>query len=246
MARRFTAASFDYLKLKIGSMQGQGTASLVVLMKVISDSASFTVDVLTVNHGSRDFSLCISSTGRLTTRVNGSDSYSGSYPSAVAADGWQLVATGKPTGNAAARLHKYKYSTNTFTHFNDLSYADAGPFTSSDFIGICYGTTCDAVIAAIAVVPGRSISDDEFERLPFSLKAWLALSPGALVLLDQAAISQPLADISGGGSNQSLVNGTSVSPDSVPLFSYGSRPHAMTLAPTPTPPATSSTFFAVF
>jgi hypothetical protein len=163
--------------------------------------------------------------------------YDGSFVAStftiVNADGWVLLAMGKATGTTTPRCHKYVYSTNTWTHQDA-----AGTATNSTAVGgtgtMRFGEwegsdDLNGDIAVAAAWSGRNLTDTEVEQLAHSLQGWCALAPDALWLFDQAAVSQNLLDLTGGGANQSAITGTAVSTASPPI-SYGDEtivPHSV-------------------
>ncbi len=143
----------------------------------------------------------------------------------VSADGWVLIAVSKATGTATPRMHKYVYATDTWTHENASgTLANSGAMTGNSYIGrytaVDFGFIGDIAVAAKwSVVLG----DTQVEALPFSLMAWFQSQPDGLWVLDQAATTQKVLDLSGGGANESALAGTSVATTSVPVFGYGSE-----------------------
>jgi hypothetical protein len=145
----------------------------------------------------------------------------------LATDGWVLIATGKATGTATPRAHKYRYDTNAWTHENHFDGIANSTAPGSD------GTVRFGEMAASSFFIGDmlllglwnyKLSDAEVETLPFTLQAWLTTQtpPVGLWLLDQSATTQNVIDITGGGANQSLLTGTAVATNHPPVFNrYG-------------------------
>jgi len=145
----------------------------------------------------------------------------------VNADGWVLVATAKSaTGTAVVRCSKYVYSTGTWTHENSNGSALAD-FTSPGGSGTMRFGEWEGSddfggdIAVAACWSGRGLSDAEVENLAYSMQGWHASAPTAMWIFDQAATTQALDDLTGGGANQSALTGTTVSTNSLPGFTYG-------------------------
>lgn len=165
---------------------------------------------------------------RLTTlTLNANCSIAGTVsPSsniAVPSDTWVLGAWTKASGTATLRFHLYDYSTGSWTRGNSSSTRDDPAEAAS-------GVTLGGITAhsqslggnlAVAGQWARNLSDAELDRLPYSLQAWHATGPAALWLLDQAATTTAVRDLTGGGANQSAINSTAVSTLSVPILSYG-------------------------
>jgi hypothetical protein len=131
-----------------------------------------------------------------------------------------VVAISKAAGTTAPRFHKYKVSTNVWTHEN-AGATIADPTTPSQ------GPTIGGIAANANIELGVVglwnvvLSDAQIEALPFSLSSWRQIGPSAMWLFDQQAIAQKIRDMSGGGANEATLTGTSVSTSSVPLLSYG-------------------------
>lgn len=140
----------------------------------------------------------------------------------VAADNWQLVAINKATGAANPRFHQYKYSSNAWVHENGAS-TSADPTAGSGACNIGGGTGNFGGDIAIVGVWNVELSDAQVEALAFTLPQWFQTPPKALWLLDQDPTTQKVIDLTGNGSNESALTGTTVSTNSVPLFSYGGR-----------------------
>jgi hypothetical protein len=141
---------------------------------------------------------------------------------APATDGWILLAASKGTGSVPVRFHKYVFSTNVWTHENAASSsANSSTTTQSTFT---FANTSGGFVGDIAIgaaFVSQALSDAQIETLPFSVQSWMALAPSALWLFDQQATTENVLDLTGGGANQSLLTGTTVSTASVPVLSYG-------------------------
>lgn len=143
----------------------------------------------------------------------------------VNADGWCMLGWSKPAGTAALRGHKYAYGTNTWTHANgdNASNPTASGAGGTVTIGESDTDFWGGDILACAIWD-RELTDAEIETLPFSLVNWYARSPNGLWLLNQSLTTQAVADLTGGGANQSGLSGSSVASTSVPGFNYGDGP----------------------
>lgn len=158
----------------------------------------------------------------------------------VNADNWCLVGASKATGNVAPRFHRYKYDTDAWIHetgSGNVTDGSASPTSGTYRLGQWQTTDFLNGDMAIAAVWNRALADAEIELLPFSLTAWYASAPVALWVLDQAATTMTMNDLTGGGSNQSAITGTTVSTNSVPVFNFGDGAWLVQRAQATTPPA---------
>lgn len=138
------------------------------------------------------------------------------------ADGWVLVAAGKATGSSAPRMHKYVYSTGTWTHQDGSTNLANSTGTSAtmrfgEWEG---GDDFNGDIAVVGAWISRNLTDAEVEQLPYSIADWLALAPTEIWVFDQSDTSQAVASWTGSGANQTSLTGTTVSTNSAPI-SYG-------------------------
>lgn len=138
----------------------------------------------------------------------------------TSADGWCLVAASRAAGSGALapRMHKYVFSTNTWTHAN-ASGTLAGNTGAAASFWTGYGVSAMSWGPQAAWL--RVLADAEIESLPFSLSAWWATSPSGLWVPDQSDTSMLINDQTGQGGDQVYIQGTVVSADSVPVLSYG-------------------------
>lgn len=148
---------------------------------------------------------------------------------AATADNWHLTGVTKDNGTATPRGHKYVYDTNTWTHTDaagtmgdSASTAGASGTVRLGRVLTAAGDQFDGDIAIMGVW-NRVLTDAEIEQLAFSLQGWYASAPDALWLLDQSAVDQKILDLTGNGANETAITGTSVSTNSVPVFSYGAE-----------------------
>lgn len=140
---------------------------------------------------------------------------------------WYCVVGSKTTGTTTPRVHIYRYSNNTWVHENTGAAISNMPAVGISGFLSHGGRVADQFMPgeiAIDAIWGRDLSDAECELLPFSLRNWISLVPAGLWIYDQADIAQPVSDLTGGGSNQISVIGTTVSTTSVPLFTYSGNP----------------------
>lgn len=138
-------------------------------------------------------------------------------------DGWAMFAVTKAAGASSPRFHYYVYATDTWTRASATT-AVTGTTTARTSVRIgsaaSGSNTLNGDIAAVAAY-SVALTDEQVGSLPSSLSTWAALGPTAMWVLDQADVSQPVIDWTGGGANQSAITGTAVSANSVPILSYG-------------------------
>lgn len=171
------------------------------------------------NEGAVDFQ--IHSSGRLVYEAVTSNFTFSPSTLIVVADDWVLLGWSKTAGSSTPRFHRYKYSTDAYIHEDGTVTFGDGRTVNHVRIGQYEGVNNLNAEVAVVAVWNRVLSDAEFEALPFSLQAWHALAPAALWPLDQSATTQSVLDLTGGGANQTTLNGTAVSTASVPVLSYG-------------------------
>jgi len=132
----------------------------------------------------------------------------------TSSDGWVIIGFTKPTGNSTVRFHKYVFSTNTWTHTNDSTDFDAGLGTGTQTAVLNIGRA-DGVnywagdIDVVAVYPADK-NDTQVETLSTTLTAWLTLSPSGMWVLNQPTTATSVTDVTGNGSNQTALAGTTV------------------------------------
>lgn len=223
---RFFDDSDDVIRWSIGAMTGQalGPVTVAAIIKRGSDTGFDSILGLHTSGGTNTFFFQVQPDDRLVLGGSAGMGDSGATLTVVAADGWVFVAANKATGTVAPRFHKYVYSTGAaMSHVNSASTAangsspGAGGYAELSWQG---GDLFHGDIAVVALWPS-SLADDQIESMPYSLDAWFCAQPSALWLLDQSAIAQAVPDLSGNGSNQSSITGTTVSTSSVPVFGYG-------------------------
>ena len=142
--------------------------------------------------------------------------------SVVNADNWVLLVAGKATGTATPRMHMYVYDTGTWTHQDATSTIGNttgtcttmrhGEWEAGDYLG--------GDLAWSAAWLARNLTDAEVEQLAHSLTSIVSMAPTAMWVFDQQATTQAVADLTGGGANQTSTTGTSVSASSAPV-GYG-------------------------
>jgi hypothetical protein len=227
LARTFTRASAHYIQTAMGNWGAFGGSTIAVICKKASDPAAFMflagVGEVTDNH---DWYIGILDDKTLDLWNGAVDSNSTFTVSA--SEGWVLLAATKTSGTTTVRLHKYVYSTNTWTHQNTAAgtsadQATSGTMNASIGSSLASGTVSGSFDGDIAVVGKWNVvlADNQLESLSTSLNAWWQAPPAVLFTLDQSATGQLVRDLTGGGANQSAIVGTTVSTSSLPVFSYG-------------------------
>lgn len=141
----------------------------------------------------------------------------------LSSEGWVLIVTSKASGTATPRFHKMPVSSGVWTHSNgDIAVSNVGSPGSGGVahIGRNDGSSWMNGDVAAAAVYSRALTDAETEQLALSYRQWLRLAPAAMWVLDQASTATTVPDLSGNGSNQLSITGTSVSssPPVTPLY----------------------------
>lgn len=156
---------------------------------------------------------------------------------------WYFVAGEKATGSVAPRFHIYNYSTGAWTHENGGAAVNNTTGTVGQTRIGRWQTVDDynGDIEVVGIWKNQTFTDAQWEAsgLPFSLQAWYALgTPTAIWHLNQSATTQNVADLTGGGANQTTLNGTSVSTVHPPLFNVGAGAWRVIKAPAGGSPTT--------
>jgi hypothetical protein len=135
---------------------------------------------------------------------------------------WYLTGITKPSGTAPVRGHQIDLTTpGTWSHtnFGNLNDASNGPIASFEVGNLGGGDKLDGKLAAVGLW-NSVLTDNQIESLTARLSDWLALSPVALWAFNQTDVATAVTDLTGGGANQSSINGTNVSADEPPGWSY--------------------------
>ncbi len=91
----------------------------------------------------------------------------------------------------------------------------------------------NGAIAAVAFW-SRELTESEVRALGGSYQAWFAANPDALWILDQAAITDSVIDLTGNGNDEQGRTGTAVEDGGIPGFAYGtSAPYQLNQAAAP-------------
>ena len=167
--------------------------------------------------------LYFNSSNQLVFETNAGNASSSSF-TVQTTDGWTFVCGRKAAGTVTATLSKYSYSAGTFTHQSgtgNTADVTAGNTPTGWQIGKYSSIGWYNGSVLLVGVWKRELGQDEIERLPFSLKAWLAARPNGLLYLNQADTGTNVLDITGGGGSQTGITGTTVATTSVPIFNRG-------------------------
>ncbi|MFF0860891.1 hypothetical protein ACFYUV_03960 [Nonomuraea sp. NPDC003560] len=214
MARTFDGTD-DSLGVAVGGLSGQTTAGSFVAVLRRNNNATLTTAINSFATATRVVELAIVNTTNVLRLRNASGGGSSTF-TVTTSDGWVLVAATKAVGTTTPRMHKYVYSTNTWTHENgSASFADSGPAITTWFMG----SQSDCDLAAVAAWD-RVLSDSEIESLAHSLMSWPVTAPQGMWVLDQADTTQTVPDWTGRGGQQSSITGTAVATSSAPI-GYG-------------------------
>jgi hypothetical protein len=217
MARTFVKASLEKVTLSLGALNFIPPFTCAAICTRAVDASVHAWLRIGGTDGSAH--ICRLNTSNQIEYSIGTGSSHGTT-TAVAADGWMLLAASKNTGTVAARLHKYKFSTNAWVHEDGTAtLANPGTPTANAWIGSS-PASYDGDIAIVGVW-NAVLSDAQVEALPFSLASWFQVTPKGIWLLDQQATAQKVRDLTGNGANESALTGSTVSTSSVPIFSYG-------------------------
>lgn len=177
------------------------------------------------------FCLASSSTGRMQLRVNTSGNPVFRIGTTditdagvtLTASKWYVLAYGKTTGTTTPRGHIYDVAAGTWTHSDfDATSANSTALATN----FKFGTAANAASPwlngrlAGAAFFDYALSDAQAENLANSWQHWLDLIPICMWLFDQETTGQAVIDLTGRGANQSVLTGTSIGTESVPM-SYG-------------------------
>lgn len=221
MARRFVAASNDRLTFGLGAC-GFATGPLTIAALIRPASTPGQPQTIWSTSG-----------GGVTQLMRGSDTFiywwdgaaTRAMNTGLPVNEWGLVAWTKAAGTVIGRGHVYLYSTNVWVHANAGNTSAAPTQSGVVTIGLLNPGTqpFDGDIAVVGIWD-TLLSDAQIESLALDLAAWYApAQPRGLWLLDQAAVTMSVPDLSGGGANQTAIVGTTVSTNSVPIWTPGEQ-----------------------
>lgn len=225
MARAFVTASSEFINTTPGAMSANdgGDFTAAVMLRHTADGT----DEAYVRLYSSTPTLVVGLRRNASGNVLNFGITAGALSTftLTAADGWVLIVGSKATGTVAPRLSKYVFSSNTWTHENGGSTLADNTISPGGSGTIRFGQDTASRFfggdMAAAACWNRALTDAERELLPHSLAMWLGLVPDAFWVFDQAAVTQALYDLTGGGANESSRTGTAVSTTSVPVLGYG-------------------------
>ena len=222
MSRHFAAAAGDYIDVAPGALAALdgGPWSLAVLWRPTSSHDGCFVQG--VNSGGYEAWMAEPvSDGRVYHSVGGSYRPTNTW---TATDGWRIDGLSKASGAGQAVRGHQALLGGAWTH---ADYGTASDTTNVPVTAVRIGRFVagwgglNGDLAAL-VVCGAVWSDAEFEALSAGLAAWMTAvgaAPGALWAFSQAATSDPVLDLTGGGADQVAISGTSISTDP-PGWSY--------------------------
>lgn len=213
----------DTIGLALGSLGfafGPGTIAAII-RRAADSGAAETILKVGVSVISAQYQMQLSSVGRLQLQV-GATVQSLTGLNVLAADGWVLVAVSKATGTVAARLHKYVFSTATWTH------ADSGNTAANSGVAATAAriaaTQSPAVFfggdIGILGVSNTVLNDAAIEALTSGEAAWDSAGFVAKWMLDQASTATAVQDDIG-AAHQSAITGTSVTATNIPWATGG-------------------------
>jgi hypothetical protein len=221
MARAFNGSS-DKITCSSGSVTNLSQIVAFTMVAICRPTINNATQYVAPLCGAGSYGIRLDSSGNVT--YNGPFGTYSSTPSVTftGSDGWLLLAITKQSGTSPPRMHKYQYSTNTWTRANSSTGAQDG---SAAVTTKLIGNSTNALpfngdIAAVADF-GYAMTDDQVESLSISLTSWLARGPLGMWVLDQQATSQKVIDWTGGGANETALAGTAVAGTSVPVLTYG-------------------------
>lgn len=222
MARTFDGSD-DVIRFSIGGLSAQTAAGTWAAVCQRTNDVNFHSILGLHNSGATNTHYFqITPTDNLVLGANGVGEATSAF-TVTSADGWVFVAATKVSGTTTPRFHKLVYSTNAWTHsagsgsFANGTAPGASGYAETSWQG---GDLFQGDLAAIGVW-SSDLGDAQVEGLAFSLACWWASAPQAMWVMDQSATTQAVADMTGGGANQSSLTGTAVASSSVPGLGYG-------------------------
>lgn len=220
MARHFTRTASDWIDFSPGGIASSdaGPMSVAIIWRATSVHDGSLVYATNAG-GFENNSLMPISDSKLWHQISGSFRSAQSYTTGV----WRLDGWSKADGAAQqVRGHAYEFG-GAWAHADYGACNDSGstPVTN---VRVGQKTGVGALNGDVAVVAmvGAQWSDANFETLTTSLADWVTLigaSSAVLWAFNQAAITDPVLDVLGGGGDQAGISGTSVTTDP-PGFSY--------------------------
>lgn len=227
MARTFDGVD-DQIQCSIGACTGAGTGFGTFAI-ICRRAANGTGDTLIALEDNASLPVAFElNSSNLFTFYNGVSTRRTTF-TVLTANGWHCLVYKKATGTVTGRFGKYQYSNDTWT-FEDATDGTQANWATG--LGAGSKVTLGAFntggpgnffsgdIAIAAFWGGTALTDDQCRMLPHDLMAWFQVQPTGLWLLDQSVTTDAVADMTGGGANQSSLTGTTVATSSAP-FGYG-------------------------
>lgn len=221
----------SYIYCDVGDLDARDLdgVTFAVLFRVTSDDVWRTPVALHSSGGTAQGHVQVSAAN--TVVFGHASDTSASTFTVTDADGWVLVACSKASGTATPRMHKYLFSSGTWTHEDgDSTLTDGstpgsgGTVRFGDWQG---GDRLRGRMGAAAIFDA-ALSDGQVEDLAAGLGAWLGHGPQSLWLFDQASEAQRVRDLCG-TSHQVEIQRTSVPDDPPPGWTYGGAPILVTI-----------------
>ena len=220
MSRHFDRPSADWIDLLPGGIAASdaGPMSVAIIWRATTVHDGSLVYATNAG-GFENNSLMPISDSKLWHQISGSFRSVQNYTTGQ----WRLDGWSKADGAAqTVRGHAYEYG-------GAWAHADYGTCNDSTLVPITnirvgqkLGVgALNGDVAVIAMV-GAQWSDANFESLTTALANWVTLigaSPAVLWAFNQAAVTDPVTDVLGGGGDQVGRSGTSIATDP-PGFSY--------------------------
>lgn len=223
MSRHFTGASGDYVDLGPGNAAtvDGGPGTVMILWRPTTVHEGWLIDAEN-GAGSHAFSINPYTDGALWHTMVGFRS----TMTYTAGDGWRLDLWTKPAGTAAVRGHTLLLAGGGWTHTDYGTSADSPNIPTTHFrVGRHFtsGGALNGDVAAVAVI-GAAWPDVTIEAasLATGLAQWITAigaDPAVVWAFNQAVVSDPVLDVTGGGGDQLGIGGTSIGADP-PGFSY--------------------------
>ena len=208
--------SSDYIDLSIGNCNNQyGTFAAIV--KRGATAAGF--HSILAHHTSAPAAqnLFGFSNNNIVLNISGQGSTTGQAVNDTTS--WWVVAGSKDTGTVVGRFHTYQFSTRTWTHQDGDIARSNWADTSGGKVTLGRWDTSNyfnGYLAIAAFWGNTTLTDAQSERLSMGISNWMALSPNGLWLLNQPSVST-LNDFTGGGANETAIDGTSAVDEIIPF-----------------------------
>lgn len=224
----------DNITTALGSLGfafGPGTIAAII-RRAADSGASETVFKAGVSSIGARYQLNLAANGQIQLQC-GSSLLAAAGVTVAAADGWCLIAGTKATGTVAARIHKYVFSTETWTHADSSTTGgNSGVPATSARIG---ATHTPSVFfggdIGILAVSDAVLNDAAIEALVADEAAWDSAGFVAKWMLDQASTATAVDDDIG-TADQSAITGTSVTSTDIPWTGGSAGTFSGTIAQT--------------